>query len=415
MLLAIDRDGQYSHLVLRDVLDKYQYLSKQERAFLTRLTEGTVERMLTLDYVIDQFSKTKVKKMKPLIRELMRLSVYQIMYMDGVPDAAVCNEAVKLARKRGFSGLSGFVNGVLRSVARGWKDVTFQNESVRYSVPEWIIDGWNADYGRDVTEKMLEAFMQPAKITVRTNTQKCTPEELKDRLSQEGVTVEAIEGISNAFALSGFDYLAGLGSFQDGWFYVQDISSMTVAHAADPKKGDYIIDVCAAPGGKSSHLAELLDGSGMVEARDLTEYKVGLIEENILRHDLHNMKAVQQDATLFDEASVEKADILICDLPCSGLGVIGRKSDIRYKMTAEKAHDLAVLQQEMLDTVWKYVKRGGKLIYSTCTIHKEENEDNVAAFLQKHPQFTLVEQRQIFPMEGSDGFFVAKMIRSTDE
>ena len=415
MLLAIDRDGQYSHLVLRDVLDKYQYLSKQERAFLTRLTEGTVERMLTLDYVIDQFSKTKVKKMKPLIRELMRLSVYQIMYMDGVPDSAVCNEAVKLARKRGFSGLSGFVNGVLRSVARGWKDVTFQNESVRYSVPEWIIDGWNADYGRDVTEKMLEAFMQPAKITVRTNTQKCTPEELKDRLSQEGVTVEAIEGISYAFALSGFDYLAGLGSFQDGWFYVQDISSMTVAHAADPTKGDYIIDVCAAPGGKSSHLAELLDGSGMVEARDLTEYKVGLIEENILRHDLHNMKAVQQDATLFDEASVEKADILICDLPCSGLGVIGRKSDIRYKMTAEKAHDLAVLQQEMLDTVWKYVKRGGKLIYSTCTIHKEENEDNVAAFLQKHPQFTLVEQRQIFPMEGSDGFFVAKMIRSTDE
>lgn len=415
MLLAIDRDGQYSHLVLRDVLDKYQYLSKQERAFLTRLTEGTVERMLTLDYVIDQFSKTKVKKMKPLIRELMRLSVYQIMYMDGVPDSAVCNEAVKLARKRGFSGLSGFVNGVLRSVARGWKNVAFQNESVRYSVPEWIIDGWNADYGRDVTEKMLEAFMQPAKITVRTNTQKCTPEELKDRLSQEGVTVEAIEGISYAFALSGFDYLSGLGSFQDGWFYVQDISSMTVAHAADPKKGDYIIDVCAAPGGKSSHLAELLDGSGMVEARDLTEYKVGLIEENILRHDLHNMKAVQQDATLFDEASVEKADILICDLPCSGLGVIGRKSDIRYKMTAEKAHDLAVLQQEMLDTVWKYVKRGGKLIYSTCTIHKEENEDNVAAFLQKHPQFTLVEQRQIFPMEGSDGFFVAKMIRSTDE
>lgn len=415
MLLAIDRDGLYSHLVLRDVLDKYQYLSKQERAFLTRLTEGTIERMLTLDYVIDQFSKTKVKKMKPLIRELMRLSVYQIMYMDGVPDSAVCNEAVKLARKRGFSGLSGFVNGVLRSVARGWKDVTFQNESVRYSVPEWIIDGWNADYGRDVTEKMLEAFMQPAKITVRTNTQKCTPEELKDRLSQEGVTVEAIEGISYAFALSGFDYLAGLGSFQDGWFYVQDISSMTVAHAADPKKGDYIIDVCAAPGGKSSHLAELLDGSGMVEARDLTEYKVGLIEENILRHDLHNMKAVQQDATLFDEASVEKADILICDLPCSGLGVIGRKSDIRYKMTAEKAHDLAALQQEMLDTVWKYVKRGGKLIYSTCTIHKEENEDNVAAFLQKHPQFTLVEQRQIFPMEGSDGFFVAKMIRSTDE
>lgn len=415
MLLAIDRDGQYSHLVLRDVLDKYQYLSKQERAFLTRLTEGTIERMLTLDYVIDQFSKTKVRKMKPLIRQLMRMSVYQIMYMDKVPDSAVCNEAVKLARKRGFSGLSGFVNGVLRSVARGWREVTFPSDSVRYSVPEWIIDSWNADYGKEQTAQILEAFEQPSKITVRTNPQKCTPEELEKRLVEEGVKVEPVAELPYAFVLSGFDYLAGLSSFQDGWFYVQDISSMTVAHAASPKRGDYIIDVCAAPGGKSSHLAELLDGTGMVEARDLTEYKVGLIEENIQRHGLTNMKAVQMDATVYDEASREKADVLICDLPCSGLGVIGRKSDIRYKMTAEKAHNLAVLQQQMLDTVCGYVKKGGTMIYSTCTIHKEENEENVALFLKNHPQYTLAEQRQIFPKDGSDGFFVAKMIRSTDE
>ena len=145
MLMAINEDGQYSHLVLRDVLDKYQYLSKQERAFLTRLTEGTVEKQITLDYVIDHFSKTKVRKMKPLIRNLMRLSVYQIMYMDGVPDSAVCNEAVKLARKRGFSGLSGFVNGVLRSIAREWKTVGFPNASVCYSVPEWIVNTWQKD------------------------------------------------------------------------------------------------------------------------------------------------------------------------------------------------------------------------------------------------------------------------------
>lgn len=415
MLLAIDRDGQYSHLVLRDVLAKYQYLSKQERSFLTRLTEGTIERMLTLDYMIDQFSKTKVRKMKPLIRELMRMSVYQMMYMDGVPDSAVCNEAVKIARKRGFSGLSGFVNGVLRSVSRGWKDVSFPNDSIRYSIPQWMIDCWNEDYGKEKTALMLEAFGQTAKITVRTNLSKCTPDQLVHRLEEEGVQVQPVEHLSYAFELSGFDYLTGLQSFQDGWFYVQDISSMSVAHAADPKPGDYIIDVCAAPGGKSSHLAEMMDGTGMVEARDLTEYKVGLIRENIIRHDLKNMKAVQQDATILDEASAEKADVLICDLPCSGLGVIGRKSDIRYKMTAQKAHDLAILQQQILDTVWCYVKKGGKLIYSTCTIHKEENEDNVALFLQKHPQFSLVEQKQIFPMEGSDGFFVAKLIRSTDE
>lgn len=415
MLLAIDRDGQYSHLVLREVLDKYQYLSKQERAFMTRLTEGTIERMLTLDYVIDRFSKTKVRKMKPLIRELIRLSTYQIMYMDGVPDSAVCNEAVKIARKRGFSGLSGFVNGVVRGIARGWREIELPNDSVRYSMPEWIIDSWTADYGKEKTMQMLEAFEQPAKLTVRVNTQKCTSEELKRRLEDEGVKVQKVPELPYALVLTDYDYLSGLPSFQDGWFYVQDISSMTVAQEADPAPGDYIIDVCAAPGGKSSHLAELLNGTGMVEARDLTDYKVGLIEENRKRHGLMNMKAVRMDATVHDEMSDEKADILICDLPCSGLGVIGRKSDIRYKMTADKAHELALLQQQMLDNVHSYVKKGGKLIYSTCTIHREENEENVELFLKKHPQFMLVEQRQIFPMEGSDGFFVAKMIRSTNE
>ena len=184
MLMAINEDGQYSHLVLRDVLDKYQYLSKQERAFLTRLTEGTVEKQITLDYVIDHFSKTKVRKMKPLIRNLMRLSVYQIMYMDGVPDSAVCNEAVKLARKRGFSGLSGFVNGVLRSIAREWKTVGFPNASVCYSVPEWIVNTWQKDYGKEQTTQILEALSTEAKLTVRTNLQKCTPQELKKRLEQ---------------------------------------------------------------------------------------------------------------------------------------------------------------------------------------------------------------------------------------
>ena len=184
MLMAINEDGQYSHLVLRDVLDKYQYLSKQERAFLTRLTEGTVEKQITLDYVIDHFSKTKVRKMKPLIRNLMRLSVYQIMYMDGVPDSAVCNEAVKLARKRGFSGLSGFVNGVLRSIAREWKTVGFPNASVCYSVPEWIVNTWQKDYGKERTTQILEALSTEAKLTVRTNLQKCTPQELKKRLEQ---------------------------------------------------------------------------------------------------------------------------------------------------------------------------------------------------------------------------------------
>ena len=192
MLLAVNEEGQYSHLVLRDVLDKYQYLGKQERAFLTRLMEGTLERQLTLDYVIDQFSKTRVKKMKPLIRNLMRMSVYQIMYMDSVPDSAVCNEAVKLARKRGFSGLSGFVNGVLRSVARGWREVRFPNLSVTYSMPEWIVDIWTENYGEEKTRQILEGLTAENRLTIRTNLSAVTPEELVNKLKSEGVTVHAV-------------------------------------------------------------------------------------------------------------------------------------------------------------------------------------------------------------------------------
>lgn len=187
---------------------------------------------------------------------------------------------------------------------------------------------------------------------------------------------------------------------------------MMVAETAAPQKGAYIIDVCAAPGGKSTHLAEKLDGTGMVEARDLTEYKVSLIEENIERHGLGNIKAVQMDAVISDAHSVEKADVLICDLPCSGLGVMGKKTDIRYKMTPEKQKDLAALQREILSVVHTYVKPGGTLVYSTCTIHKGENEDNVEWFVKQHPEFALVSSEQMFPGGAyHDGFFIAKLVR----
>ncbi len=420
LLIEINEKGQYSHLVLRDVLDKYQYLPKQERAFLTRLTEGTIEHQLELDYMMDAFSKTRVKKMKPLIRNLLRMSVYQLKYMDSVPDSAVCNEAVKLAKRRGFSQLSGFVNGVLRSVARGMTTLEYPSRerepekfySITYSMPEWIVNQWIQDYGKEKTERILNGFSGERPLTIRTNLLKITPEELEEKLKREGLTVGRIKDIPYAFELSGFDYMNSVQSFVEGEFYVQDASSMMVAEEADVKKDDYVIDVCAAPGGKSTHVAEMLDKTGMVEARDLTEYKVGLIEDNIARHGLINMKAVMRDATVFDEASVEKADVLICDLPCSGLGVLGRKTDIRYKMSKEQEEALVCLQRQILNTVHSYVKHGGTLIYSTCTIDKKENEDNVAWFSKEYPEFILQRQRQMIPGEvGADGFFIAKFGR----
>jgi 16S rRNA (cytosine967-C5)-methyltransferase len=354
--------------------------------------------------------------MKPLIRNLLRMSVYQIMYMDSVPDSAACNEAVKLARKRGFSGLSGFVNGVLRSVARGYKEVEFPNLSVRYGVPEWIIEMWQRDYGEEKTLEILEGLTRETKLMIRTNLSKCTPEELKAALEEEGVEVEPLKELPYAFAISGYDYLAGLKSFKDGLFYVQDLSSMMVAEAASPKEGDTVIDVCAAPGGKSTHIAEKMNGTGMVEARDLTDAKVALIEENIKRNGLKNMRAVKMDATVYDPSSHEKADILICDLPCSGLGVMARKTDIRHKIMQDKLQDIVVLQQNILAQVLDYVKPGGTVIYSTCTVNKAENEEMVRFILKNHPDFSLLSEKQIFPGEnGSDGFFLAKIIRKTKD
>lgn len=421
MLLEINEKGQYSHLILREVLNKYQYLSKQERSFLTRVTEGTLEHLIELDYILNRFSKTKVSKMKPFIRNLLRMSVYQMKYMDGVPDSAVCNEAVKLAKKHGFSQLSGFVNGVLRNVARNLEAIQYPDQkkepvrflSVTFSMPEWIVEQWVAEYGFRKTKTICEGFFEEGALTIRTNLSKTTPQQLLKLLEKEQVKVEEVEGLSYAFRISDYDYLNALEAFEQGLFYVQDISSMMVAEAADVKENQYVIDVCAAPGGKSMHLAEKLNGTGMVEARDLTDYKVSMIEENIARHELSNMKAVCMDATVYDAKSCGKADVLLCDLPCSGLGVLGKKTDIRYKMSKEQQQELVKLQRRILDTVHAYVKPGGTLLYSTCTIHKGENEDNVAWFLQKHPEFSLEKQRQMFPGEvGNDGFYLAKLIRN---
>ena len=421
ILVEVIEKGSYSHLLLRDVLNKYQYLSKQERAFITRMTEGTLERLIELDYVIDRFSKTKVKKQKPIIRNILRMSVYQLLYMDNVPDSAVCNEAVKMAKRHKFHQLSGFVNGVLRNIARNKSGIVYPDEKtnpvdylvVKYSMPQWIVDKWVADYGYEKTKDILAAFHKDTMLSIRTNISLCTPKELMERLEAEGVTVEQVKTGTRvdeyAFYISGFDYLEGLDSFREGLFYVQDVSSMMVAEAADVKEDDYVIDVCAAPGGKSTHIAQMLCGSGMVDARDLTEYKVELIDSNIARSGLENIVAKVWDATVPDEESVNKADILICDLPCSGLGVLGKKTDIRYKIKQDSIEELSKLQHKILDTVHTYIKEGGILVYSTCTINKTENEDTVKWFVEKYPRFKLLSMEQMFPGEvGNDGFFLAK-------
>ena len=393
-LFKILEEKQFSHIILRDQLHQYTNLTERDRAFITRLVEGTVEYCIQLDFILNRFSKTHTKNMEPLIRTLLRMSVYQILYMDKVPDSAAINEAVNFVKEQNENKiffLSGYVNGVLRSVSRE-KETIFSDLAhtgktpayIRLSTPLWLYDYLRKIYGKEATEKMLQWFLTGSKENyVR----------FKDGHS------EVMDGNISKTKL-----------FKTGEITIQDYASQQVGIEADPKENDYIVDVCAAPGGKSCHVAELLKGSGHVDARDLTEDKVKLIKENISRLELKNISARVFDARLLDESLIDengegKADIVLADLPCSGLGIIGKKPDIRFGASPEGIKELQTLQRDILTTVVRYVKPGGKLVYSTCTLSKEENEDN-RDFILKMPGYTLLKERKFLPGEPSDGFYL---------
>lgn len=430
ILLEIEKEQIPSHVAIRRMLEKYQYLSNAERRFISRLTKGTLERQITLDWMIDRFSSIKVKKMKPVIRTILRLSVYQMQYMDGIPVSAVCNEAVKLAKKRGFKSLSGFVNGILRNMDRNPEKRIPPKESlsVYYSQPEWLADYWTECYGAHQTQRMFEFFLKEQPLTVRICTNKIDVGDFQKRMEDQNVTAIQNSLVKEAFELKGFDYLGALPEFRNGLCTVQDVSSMLVAKAASVGPGDKVIDVCAAPGGKSIQISEILKDGGQILARDLTGAKVELIEENIRRMDAKHIQAECQDALILVDEDIETADVVIADLPCSGLGVIGRKSDIKYRMNRENMKSLAELQRDILKVVSGYVKPGGVLIYSTCTVNPEENQEN-ALWFESHFPFKAESLEgllpegicsdtmkqgyiQLMPGEyGTDGFFIARFRR----
>lgn len=439
ILMEVTEGEAYSHIVLSDTLEKYQYLPKRDRAFISRTTEGTLENLIQIDYIIECFSKLPIHNMKPLIRNLLRMSVYQLKYMDFVPDRAVVNEAVRIAQKRGFYNLKGFVNGVLRAAARSMADVTYPAReedpvgylSVRYSMPLWILNKWLDQFSFDEAEKICSSFMEERPTTVRIRTQEVSKEEIISSLENEGVSVEQHPYLDYALKLSGYNYLQALEAFRNGWIYVQDISSMLSVEAASPNWGDYCIDTCAAPGGKSLLLADRLKGSGYVEARDVSAHKVELMNENIERLRCINMVAALADATSFEQKSFRRADIVLCDVPCSGLGVIGKKQDIKYRMNPARLAELIDLQRRILSVSQNYVKPGGVLIFSTCTIGTDENQMNLKYFLEHFPfhlesidpyipeclrsRTTAGGYLQLLPgIHDSDGFFFARLRRNEE-
>lgn len=393
ILVDIDKNNHYSNKIINQVLKKYQFSSKQDRAFITRICEGVVEYKLQLDYIVDQYSNTPIAKCKPVIRNILRMGVYQIKYMNGIPDTAACNEAVKLAKKRKFVNLSGFVNGVLRNIARGIDNINYPDErlnpnkylSVYYSTPEWLVDKLVTDYDYATTKCILESTTVDRGTTIRCCNYNVDYDELREKLKSNNIVVHHGKYIKDAMIINNYDYVRRIPGFQDGDFVVQDESSMLVGYIADNREKDVVLDICAAPGGKSLHIADLTNDKAHIVARDVSLKKISLIDDNIERCGYDSIEAEVWDALELDETMIGKADVVIADLPCSGLGIMGKKNDIKYRVTKEQLEELVKLQRSILMIANNYVKPGGTLVYSTCTINIDENINNARWFAGNFP------------------------------
>ncbi len=421
MLVETTCEGGFSHFLINKTFLENN-LDKTQKAFLSRLYLGTLERVIFLDYVINSYSSVNTQKMKPVIKNILRMSVYQMFFMDAIPDHASINEAVKLATKKGFGNLKGFINGVLRTIQREGlpNDIP---ENIKYSIPKWLYEMCIKEYGNEDALKFFESTNDADGFTwARLNLNAAKKEEIIKLLEADGCEVVGHDKIEEAIKIKGFNSLVQLRAYKQGLLFIQDLSSMHIATLAkeliDEKKVcEYkeddallIVDVCAAPGGKSLHMAEKFPNA-FIYARDLSENKTDLIDENIKRLKTTNVQSQVMDALVFDKTMEEKADIVLADLPCSGLGVIGQKPDIKLRVKEKDLDELSFLQKNILKTIYKYVKKNGLLIYSTCTVNKGENQDNTKWFLRNFP-FELIEEKSFLPgIDDCDGFYIALMKR----
>lgn len=441
IIIGVMEQGEFSHILLRNTFERQRELEKSSRNFITRLTEGTIEKSITLDYILNGYSRVKVNKMKPVIRNILRMSLYQIRYLSGVPDRAICNEAVKLTKKRGFVNLAGFVNGILRNIIRnpeqvavpeGKEETSISDLSVAYSMPEWIVKHFLDSYGIETTRSILTGTQEHAEdtwTTVRVNTSKAGLIQTEEQLRLEGAEVERTSLADGVLRIRGYDNLISLSAFRKGYIQVQNISSVLAGQIAGVRQGEVCIDVCAAPGGKTLHLADALQGTGVVISRDISEKKCSLIRENLKRTGFKNVKVQVWDALDYDENAAESADIVLADVPCSGLGVMAGKPDIKYRLCPEQLKELANLSHKILNNVVNYIKHGGTLIFSTCTMNPVENTEIRRWLMEEHglmPQDICPELSeevlgignnritaadgyiQIYTSKEMDGFFISK-------
>ncbi len=434
ILYEINKSGAYSNIALNKNLEDNK-LNNLDRAFITELVYGNLKRKLTIDYIIDQFSSVKIKKLSPWILNILRLGVYQLIFMDKIPESAACNESVNLAKRYGHSASSRYVNAVLRNIARSRDKIEYPDKnkdlstylSIKYSHPEWMVKSWLTRFGESFTEELLKSNNETAPLTVRTNTLKTNREELQTELRKEGFETEPARYIKNALTINNPSSITKMEVFIKGLFQVQDESSMMVAQILDPKPGELVIDVCSAPGGKATHIAQLMQNKGEVIARDVHEHKIKLIKEASERLGIGIISSEVFDALEQDFSLTGKADRVLVDAPCTGFGIIRRKPDIKWTRNANDLTEIVKLQEKILKSSSSYVKPGGVLVYSTCTIEPKENEEQVNRFIQANREFELEDISEFIPeglikatakegyiqlytnTDGIDGFFISKM------
>lgn len=416
-LYKIENDKAYSSKALNNAL---KLATPVDRAFVTEIFYGVLKNSITLDYIIMQFSSVKLKKMSLWVKNILRMGIYQIYYSDKIPDSAACNESVKLAKKYGHKASVGFVNGVLRNVSRNKDAIVFPDKSdlisylsIGYSCPEWMVKMLNEQYGAEECENILAESLLPHPITVRVNTLKTTSSELIERLQAEnGVKAIQDNEIKNCLVIDGALDINNVKLYKEGYFTIQNKSSMLAAEAVGAVKNDFVIDMCAAPGGKSTYIAECMKNTGRILSFDIYEHKTKLIEKAAERLGINIIETKACDAAVFDESLENKADRVLVDAPCSGLGVIHKKPDIKFSRKPEDISALCEIQSKILDTASRYVKKGGVLVYSTCTILKQENQDVTCDFLKKHSEFEVTDEKQLLTHNmGGSGFYICKMKR----
>ena len=431
-LMLIDVEGEYSHKVIDMALEKYSYLSKADRGFFSKVVHGVVEYRLQLDFIIKKYNGGK--RIKPVIREILRMAIYQMLYMDRVPDRAIINEAVNLVKLRRLTALTGFVNGILRKISSEKETVSFDDIGIRYSMPEFLLDIIKENTGK-YFDKTLEYFLEGRPVSIRVNTSKSKVADVVKELEESNIRVERSSLNDTVLYIRGFDKVDDISVIKSGKCYITDVSSSMIAELIIPDNIKKVLDVCAAPGGKSFLLADKIDNEALIYSCDISENKVNLIMENAKVQGFKNIIPLVADARVFDEKFAD-SDLVVADLPCSGIGIIGKKPDIKYRLNAENMNSLAVLQKEILDNVSQYVKIGKELIFSTCTLNKAENEENVSLFLKNHSDFkavdltkrlksTLIEKfdkdelekgylKLIPGRDGCEGFFIAGFRRDDD-